>query len=109
MRSHRHTLVFPVFAKYKVSVLFTRDIPKAAARLGVEASQADAAFTITETGTKRAHIVFPLKPDADTVAHEAYHAICAMLAWAGATSPEEETVAYHIGYLVKHITEWSRA
>lgn len=107
MRSHRHNLTFPVFAKYKVTVLFTRDIPKAAARLGVDASKADAAMTITETGTKRAYIVFPLKPDADTVAHEAYHAISAMLAWAGAT-PEEETVAYHIGYLVKHITEWSR-
>ena len=107
MRAHRHNLTFPVFSKYKVTVIFTADIPKACAKLGMTATPDEAAVTITEEGTKRAYAVFAMRPDADTVAHESYHVISAMLKWAGAT-PDEETVAYHLGYLVKHITEWSK-
>lgn len=40
----------------------------------------------------------------EIVAHEAYHAVNAMLnKWAGVKTMDEEVVAYHLTYLIKHV------
>jgi hypothetical protein len=40
----------------------------------------------------------------DIIAHESYHAVNAMLMkWAGVRTMDEEVVAYHLSYIVKHV------
>jgi hypothetical protein len=50
-------------------------------------------------------IVIPLNASAGTIAHEAWHSIHRMLVHLGA-GLDNETVAYHLGYLVDGITQF---
>jgi hypothetical protein len=107
MKTSRHQLRFPVFSNYPVRVVFCDDIIKEAKRLKLalpsgEAQDEEAYTAIAQGGCM---CVFGNDPDAQTIAHEAYHAIVALLKFSGANS-EEELVAYHLGYLVSRITKW---
>lgn len=109
MKTHRHVLRFPVFSNYKVVVVFTADLAREALKWSPPDKQPNemaAAVTITNSDGLST-VILPHRPDAETVAHEAYHVVAAMLAWIGA-SQEEEVIAYHLGYLVKHIDKWGK-
>jgi hypothetical protein len=106
MKTFRHKLRFPVFGNYPVKIVFCDDIHKEAKRakhvLPSDDGSEEAYTAINSSGCT---CVFNHTPDAETVAHEAYHAIVALLKFSGA-SAEEELVAYHLGYLVSRITKW---
>ena len=107
MRTHRHKLQFKVFSDYQVVVIFTDNIGKELAKLTDQPPTEGAqALTVINTGGN-AHVFFPHNPDAETIAHEAVHVIHALMKWAGA-EPEDEVIAYHLGYLVRHITKWAK-
>ena len=107
MKAIRHKLRFPVFGNYPVKIVFCADIFKEGKRLGASFPSGDEKDEEAFTAVNPAGCtcVFGYKPDAETIAHEAYHAIVALLKFSGA-SAEEELVAYHLGYLVGRITKW---
>jgi hypothetical protein len=95
-------VLFPVFG-YEVRVIAARSVERTGAKLGADLSGAVAGFVYPGTKKpKRAWIV--LSPDADeaTVAHEASHAVRAMLNNAGART-DNEVFAYHLDFLVGRI------
>jgi hypothetical protein len=93
---------FPVFG-YTVRVIVARSIQRSGAKLGADLSGALAGFIYPgEDNPKRSWIVLPLDADEATVAHEASHAVRAMLNFAGART-DNETFAYHLDFLVGRI------
>lgn len=100
---------FPVFS-YNVFVIFTNDINKSRNRLSDILGQC----SIVDNTTQGLHshneesslsVIFLKKRCTyGTVAHECYHALCAMFEYAGAMI-EEEVMAYHLSYLVDEITK----
>lgn len=98
----RTSIVFPVFSRYEVRVIFARDIAATARRLNVDGSGARG-ICLSEPGLSR--IIFETKPDEATVAHESSHAIRAMLEHAGAAL-DDEVFAYHLDFLVGKIHQY---
>lgn len=108
MRNKSTTVRFPVFNGYEVRVIFARDIPRTAKHLGADLSNSVAGFIYPgPERPKRSWVVFGLEPDEATVAHEASHAIRAMLAYVGAKN-DNETFAYHLDYLVGRIHKYRK-
>jgi hypothetical protein len=106
-RTHRHVIKFPIFRGYEVRVSFASDLKAEAARLNTdEMVAAETAFTLFDA-SGFCHIVLPHNPDSETIAHECFHAVWALMTWAGATL-EDEVVAYHLGHIVGLVTKWSR-
>lgn len=102
MANRRSTVRFPVFNGYQVRVICARDVERTGKRLGIDLSGARAAF-VTDTGhPRKGWIVFEAKPDEATIAHEASHAVRAIMRYAGA-KVEDEVFAYHLDYLVDKI------
>lgn len=100
-----HTISFPVWADYKVHVIFTGDIVKSRmGRYGAvgKAEAAGALHSCTDDG--HSHLFYKVTASAEIITHEAFHAIWAMFDWAGVEDWDNETVAYHLGWLVGHIT-----
>lgn len=64
------------------------------------------AFTASSPDNGYSHIY--LRPNAavGTIAHESYHAVCAMLKMIG-SAEEHEIVAYHLGYIVDAIAAFN--
>lgn len=50
-------------------------------------------------------VIVPPDASAGTVAHESWHAVRHMLLYVGCTL-DSELVAYHLGYLVGHVTKF---
>lgn len=104
-RTHRHKVKFPIFQNFTIHVVFTDDWRAEAVKLNADLTDDSIAWTVSEG--KAAHIIFPHHPDPDVVAHETFHAIWALMKFAGAEM-EEEVVAYHLGHVVELITKWSK-
>jgi len=101
MRNRSTDIRFPVFNGYTVRVILARDVEATGRRLGTDLKGALAGHV--HEGKKVAWIVLgPKGRDEATVAHEASHAVRALLAWAGARN-DNETYAYHLDYLVGRI------
>lgn len=103
---------------YEVEVVFTKDMQKSidARTVVFKNSMSDA-----EQGARALHVATPegksylffrigKRRDGEEwaapeiIAHEAYHAVNAMLIkWAGVKAMDEEVVAYHLTYIVKHV------
>ena len=96
---------FPVFSNYEMRVSVTSDFRKALnanpQTKKVETDDSDMAFCVHIADQAVTYIF--LKPDADlgTIAHECWHAVREMMKFVGAD--DNETVAYHLGYLVKKV------
>jgi len=106
-------LPFPVFSGYKITVVIAHDIKSAAYYIADRDYLKDPnpgegceAFTISQP--MGGYSIIYLKPDAGmgTIAHESYHAVCAMMKMIGAAE-EHEIVAYHLGFLVDAITSFN--
>lgn len=96
---------FPVWSDYIIHAEVVKDIPEATRRYkirGCNHLDHDADAVTIKRDSNMTMIFFKHRPALGTIAHEAYHAICQMLEWAGAKQ-DEETVAYHLGYTVNCI------
>jgi len=105
-------LPFPIFG-YKVTVVIAEDLKSAAYYIADRDYLKDPhpgdgceAFTISQPDG--GYSIIYLKPNAGmgTIAHESYHAVCAMMEMIGA-SEEHEVVAYHLGFLVEAIVAFN--
>ena len=102
MRNRRTSIRFPIFADFNVCVIVSRDVTRTGHRLGVDLADASAAWVTSTEKPGRGWLVLGLKPSEDTIAHEAAHAVRHILRYVGAR-PDDETYAYHLGYLVGRI------
>ena len=110
MANRRTKIVFPVFNGYEIRVTLARNIKRTCKRLGCTAAEVAGdltAMTIPHEDRKICWLVFELKPDAGTVAHECSHAIRALFACIGARW-DEEAFAYHLDFLVGRIHKFLR-
>jgi hypothetical protein len=99
----------PVF-HWTVEVVITSQVLKYARHVGWRGSKG-------EETTRGINMFFDedlttaivIQPDATagTIAHEAWHSVYRMLTHMGAAL-DNETVAYHLGYLVEAITQFKR-
>jgi hypothetical protein len=107
--SRIYTVDFSVW-RYLINVVFTKNLQGAADELGLGnhgLNDNTEAAAIHEEESAVTHVL--LHPDADeaAVAHESWHAIRRMLTYCGAET-ENETVAYHLGFLVGAITKMKK-
>ena len=99
---------FPVFSGYKMFVVFSEDLcASRMARYGSAgaAGESDTGAFVSLCG-EGCHIFLKPWTSAGVVAHEAWHAVRALLVWAEARDFDNEVVAYHLGYLVNQITNF---
>lgn len=94
--NRRTKIKFPVFNGYEVRVIISADVRRTARRLGADDGPCVAFFI---AGEKKGWLVLPKTVDAGTIAHEASHAVAALLSHAGVRR-DEETFAYHLDFLV---------
>jgi hypothetical protein len=106
----QHRIDFPVW-NYTVHVVYTDDIRKARqARVSIVGALEEPLHEFIDA----MHCYNPVEPDgiifitpttsAGVICHEAFHAMWRMFKWTGA-KPENETYAYHLGYLVDKILD----
>lgn len=100
---------FDVWSAFKAHIVFTDDL--AASRItryetaGVAGdSSTEALFTRGAGGY--GHLFFRPDACARVIAHECWHAIWWMMTWAGVEDWDNETLAYHLGYLVGKVSEF---
>jgi hypothetical protein len=101
-RNRRTKITFPIFNDYQVTVIESNNLVRTGLRLNSDLSGAHAGFISSIKDPRLGWIVLGPNADEGTVAHEASHAIRAMLAYVGARN-EDEVFAYHIGFLVERI------
>jgi hypothetical protein len=106
-RKKKLTVTFPAFSNYSVIVIFTTDFVKDANKLGVEEVTPDieCLHITNDPNTGTSWILFKEDPGIGSIVHESYHCIACMLRWVG-VGAEEETVSYHLGYLVARICKY---
>ena len=95
---------FPVWAKHKVHVIFTKcitDSKKARYKKLEDLENARAIHIISDDG--HSHLIFHIDlTDEGVIAHESWHCIRAML-YEYDAELDNETVAYHLQYLVERV------
>jgi len=103
------TVKFLCWSDFKIHIIFSNDLAKSRiARYdtaGVAAdSSTEALFTRGAGGY--GHLFFKHDACARVIAHECWHAIWWMMTWAGVKDWDNETLAYHLGYLVGRASEF---
>src|SRR5208337_1705817 len=103
------TVKFLCWSDFKVHIIFSNDLAESRiARYdtaGVAAdSSTEALFTRGAGGY--GHLFFKHDACARVIAHECWHAIWWMMMWAGVKDWDNETMAYHLGYLVGRASEF---
>jgi hypothetical protein len=106
---YEQKVLFEVWSNYAVHIVFTDDLAKSRiARYGSAGAAGDigtgALFTRGNGGY--GHLFFQIDACARVLTHEAWHAVWAMFEWAGVKDWDNETVAYHLGYLVGKISDF---
>lgn len=99
---------FPVFSGYTIHVVLTSDLRASHVSRYGDGGLADDASTAafyTSAGTGHSHLFCTKDAPAGILTHEAWHAIYGMFEWAGAEL-DNESVAYHLGYLVDKIAQF---
>jgi hypothetical protein len=103
-------ITLPVFSKYRVHIVFTDDVQKSAKeRYGSsrKLDNCDGAHHYDDLG--HSHLFY--KPDLciNTLVHEAFHAVYALLYdWAGMDKLDEEVIAYHLGYITEQVENFHK-
>lgn len=107
-------VTFPVWSNYKVHIVFSEDIAgslrkRYGKKADPRAGEAGAMHRYDSDG--HSHIFFKVgDAGTGTIAHECYHAVRAMMmSFADCDTMENETTAYHLGYLVSQATEFKNA
>jgi len=100
---------FNVWSDYRVYIVFTDDLAKsriARYETAGVASESGTAALFTRGAGGYGHLFFKMDAAAGIIAHECVHAIWAMFDWAGVKQWDNETLAYHLGYLVGEASEF---
>jgi hypothetical protein len=108
---YERVLRFPVFAGYQVHIIFTEDIGESRRkRYGSRGGSDGAGALHSSAEGGHSHLFYRVgvgNCNAGTIAHEAWHAVRAMLVdFSGVTIMENEVTAYHIGYLVQAVVNF---
>jgi len=106
---YERTVCFPIWSDYEVKIVFCEDLGKARkARYGTSGASDNATALHTQSVNGTSHLFFIIgNCPTGVVAHECWHAIKAMLIeWAGVSDLDNETVAYHLGYLVQKVADF---
>lgn len=113
MKKTRHNdyeekVVFSVWAGYTVHIIFTESLVSSRfARYTTAGSIDDQTSALHScTGDGHSHLFLSPEASAEVIAHEAFHAIWAILDWAGVEKYDNETLAYHLGHLVGHVSRF---
>ncbi len=110
VHANRTVIHFPVF-DYKVHVELSTNLKRSEERIKRQLDKVSVVVEedITRGGVHLSHIdlseswlVLPYRAAPSTIAHESWHVVYRMLTRMGA-GLDNETVAYHIGYLVNKI------
>lgn len=102
-------VTFNVWSDYKVYIVFTDDL--ASSRIaryetaGVAGEFGTAALFTRRTGGY-GHLFFHKDACARVITHECVHAIWTLFDWAGVKQWDNETLAYHLGYLVGEVSDF---
>jgi hypothetical protein len=112
MRKSGHTIVhFPVFSDYTVHVEIAADLEDAVKKYkhtrDIEVGPDVDGLAIHVDYEPISYLFVPPRCSVGTIAHECWHVVHRMLKHVG-VDIESETVAYHLGYLVDKVTDFSR-
>ena len=111
MRSKIKILEFPVFCGYEVHVEFTSDIAQSLLKYPptrkIEMDDQTSWLAVHNMDAPQSFIFLPYDAPAGSIAHEAWHVVRRMMEHAG-VELDNETVAYHLGYLVNQIFKFAR-
>ena len=101
-------VTFPVFSKYRVHLIFAKDIHKSLdVRYGDTSRHGDADAFCRHSKDGHTHIFMPFGVTDNTIAHECWHAVFEMFDYVAA-GLDNESVAYHLGYLVEQVYDFKR-
>ena len=108
-QNERSTLVvFPAFNDYNIEIVVAKDVKKARQKRDSIYGEYTGDFSALHSsdGLGQACIILPEKSPQKLVdiAHECFHAIIGLLDWSGVA--DEETAAYHMGYLTNQVYEF---
>jgi hypothetical protein len=99
---------FPVWSNYKIEVIFTEALLASYysryGEAGVAGNPLTDALHTTNSGISQ--IFYSPTAPARVISHEAWHAVFAMFKWAGVENYDDETIAYHLGWLIGEIIEF---
>jgi len=111
MKAKIKKIKFPIFSDYLVHVELISDLGKALAKYDetreVSGIEGSGAMTIHVKDECRSFIFIKQRCSLNIVAHESWHAVRRMMIHMG-VELDSETVAYHLGYLVEEIFNFSR-
>ncbi len=106
---YRKDVVFESFARYRVHVVFTDDVRKSCIkRYGICTADMDADAFCRHAIDGRSHLFLPMNVVEGTVSHEAWHVIYHMFSYVGVKDFDNETTAYHLGWLVEQIYKFKK-
>jgi hypothetical protein len=108
---------FPVFG-YRVGVVFSTNVPRTVQQYfsNFDDSADTEACHCPCKNEGKAMLFMPFAVEPGTIAHECYHAVRRMLSYEDVglyevddeSRIDNETVAYHLGYLVKHVIAFQK-
>lgn len=100
-RNRRTRIRFQVLGDYTITVIQSSNFERTGRRMKADLEGCDAAWVKDPDEPMHCWLIFGLSPDAETIAHEASHAVRAMFKAVGVVGKkDDETFAYHLGYLV---------
>ena len=105
-REQQTTINFPIFG-YRVKLAVTNDVPTSIARRISGFDAAHTAAMVLVSDNLAVLMIIPIDANEALVAHESWHAIHKMLEVMQADL-DNETVAYHLGYLVAKVHAFLR-
>ena len=114
MRARFRKFKFPVFSNFEVRVEITDNIDKSFSSKKdleslydeVRTGSSEAMTVVPEENNQITYIFLPPSASWGTISHECYHAVTNMFEFVNA-DPDEETIAYHLGYLVDEVCRFA--
>src|SRR5271157_3190142 len=106
---YERRVFFPIFSDYELHVVFTQNIVESRkARYGCSGASGDAGAMHSMAAGGHAHLFFKIgNSPSGIIAHECWHAIYGLMKeWAGVDHFDNETIAYHLGYLVQKVNDF---
>lgn len=114
MKRRFTTVDFPVFCYYIVHIEVTSDLKKSMEKYPATKSipldsefDNKGAWSVHVENEPVSFIFLPYNTSVGDIAHESWHVVHRMMRYVG-VSPDSETVAYHLGYLVNQVFKFVR-
>jgi hypothetical protein len=102
---HAYVIKIPTIGGYKIHFIFSNSVQKSwLKRFNTDAKGVamleDAGGTHTQSGGGHSFIILPWNVGVASMVHECWHAVYALLNWAGIPLDNNELIAYMIGWIV---------